>query len=296
MLMKFINIFKLLFNPVLINAYVFYENGRVKHENWGDDINYFFLREICERSIGIFDQFSLAFRFKFKNYLVIGSTIDMLCRENTEVWGAGIIDGTKPLKYKPKKVYAVRGPLTRKVLLEQGVDCPEVYGDSALLISRYYQPKVKKKYKYGFIAHVSNRDKVSNLCLDNIPIKERDDILIIDLSKYDKWTDIPDQICSCENIISSSLHGLIMAEAYEIPNVWIEFGKPLIGGHFKFHDFFLSIGRDREEPVFVKNNNIKMKQINENLKVWQAGHLDLAPLLKACPFKIKKQFTNRFSK
>ena len=220
--------------------------------------------------------------------LVIGSTIDMLCRENTEVWGAGIIDGTKPLKCTPKKVYAVRGPLTRKVLLEQGVDCPEIYGDPALLVSKYYQPEVKKKYKYGFIAHVSNLDKVEHLLLDDMPIKDREDTLIIDLSKYDKWTDIPDQICSCESIISSSLHGLIMAEAYNIPNVWIEFGKPLIGGHFKFHDFFTSIGRDREEPVFVKDNKIEMKKTNENLKEWQAGHLDLAPLLKACPFKIKK--------
>lgn len=288
MLMKILDNVKLLFNPLLINAYVFYENGKVKHENWGDDINYYFLSEICKRPIGMFNQFSLAFRFNLKNYLVIGSTIDMLCRENTEVWGAGIIDGTKPLKCKPKKVYAVRGPLTRKVLLEQGVDCPEIYGDPALLVSKYYQPEVKKKYKYGFIAHVSNLDKVEHLLLDDMPVKDREDTLIIDLSKYDKWTDIPDQICSCESIISSSLHGLIMAEAYNIPNVWIEFGKPLIGWHFKFHDFFTSIGRDREEPVFVKDNKIEMKKINENLKEWQAGHLDLVPLLKACPFKIKK--------
>ena len=286
--MKILDNVKLLFNPLLINAYVFYENGKVKHENWGDDINYYFLSEICKRPIGMFNQFSLAFRFNLKNYLVIGSTIDMLCRENTEVWGAGIIDGTKTLKCKTNKVYAVRGPLTRKVLLEQGVDCPEIYGDPALLVSKYYQPEVKQKYKYGFIAHVSNLDKVEHLLLDDMPIKDREDTLIIDLSKYDKWTDIPDQICSCESIISSSLHGLIMAEAYNIPNVWIEFGKPLIGGHFKFHDFFTSVGRDREEPVFVKDNKIEMKKINENLKEWQAGHLDLAPLLKACPFKIKK--------
>ena len=286
--MKILDNVKLLFNPLLINAYVFYENGKVKHENWGDDINYYFLSEICKRPIGMFNQFSLAFRFNLKNYLVIGSTIDMLCRENTEVWGAGIIDGTKPLKCKPKKVYAVRGPLTRKVLLEQGVDCPEIYGDPALLVSKYYQPEVKKKYKYGFIAHVSNLDKVEHFLLDDMPIKDREDTLIIDLSKYDKWTDIPDQICSCESIISSSLHGLIMAEAYNIPNVWIEFGKPLIGGHFKFHDFFTSIGRDREEPVFVKDNKIEMKKTNEILKEWQAGHFDLVPLLTACPFKIKK--------
>lgn len=285
--MNFLNNFKLLFNPVLINAFVFYDGKNVKHENWGDDINYFFLKEISKKPIEMFGRLSLAFRLNLKNYLVIGSTIDMLCRKNTEVWGAGIIDGTKPLRCKPRKVYAVRGLLTRKVLLQQGVDCPEVYGDPALLVSKYYQPKVKKIYKYGFIAHVSNLDKVRHLLLDGKPIMDREDVLIIDLSKYEKWTDIPDQICSCENIISSSLHGLIIAESYKIPNVWIEFGAPLIGGHFKFHDFFTSIGCDRKNPVFVKNNIIEMSEILECLNEWQAGYLDLMPLLKSCPFNIK---------
>jgi pyruvyltransferase len=68
-----------------------------------------------------------------KNYLVIGSTIDLLCKDNTEVWGAGIIYGEQVLKIKPKKVFAVRGPLTRKVLLDNGVDCSAVFGDLALL-------------------------------------------------------------------------------------------------------------------------------------------------------------------
>lgn len=147
MLMKFINNIKLLLNPILINACVYYEDGHVKHENWGDDINYFFLKEISKKHVEMFAQFSLSFRLNLKNYLVIGSTIDMLCRKNTEVWGAGIIDSTKPLRCKPKKVYAVRGPLTRTALLEQGIDCPKVYGDPALLVSKYYQPSVRKKYK-----------------------------------------------------------------------------------------------------------------------------------------------------
>ena len=32
---------KLFLHPVIINAFVFYQNNkRIKHENWGDDINY----------------------------------------------------------------------------------------------------------------------------------------------------------------------------------------------------------------------------------------------------------------
>ncbi len=72
-------------------------------KNWGDDINYYFLREIIKSPVVLFNRTSLAFRLKLRNYLVIGSTIDMLCTQNTEVWGAGIIDGSKPLKNKAQE-------------------------------------------------------------------------------------------------------------------------------------------------------------------------------------------------
>ena len=278
---------KLLFKPVIINAFVFYDkSGTVRHENWGDDINYYFLNTIVKRPIVIFNRCSFANRLGLKNYLCIGSVIDMLCKSSSEVWGSGIIDGDKTLRVKPKKVYAVRGPLTRQKLLSEGVECPEVYGAPALLVAKYYQPKVENKYKYGFIAHVSNLDKIKEITIDGMAIKDRSDVLIIDLSRYDKWTDIPDQICSCENIISGSLHGLIMAEAYKIPNVWVEFGTPLIGGHFKFHDFLLSIGSDRENPVSIKNKQIDSKVIDATLSSWQPGSIDLQPLIEACPFEI----------
>ena len=280
---------KLLFHPIIINAFVYYDdNKRVKHENWGDDINYYFLREILTRPIVLFNRTSLAIRLKLCNYLVIGSTIDMLCRPNTEVWGAGIIDGSKPLRVKPRKVYAVRGPLTREKLLEEGVECPEIYGDPALLTPLYYQPNKQKRYKYGIISHVSNQSSVANLRINRKRINECTEVRIINLGKYTHWHDIIDQVCECEAILSSSLHGLIIAEAYHVPNVWIEFGKPLIGGHFKFHDFFMSIHCDREKPIAIYGEGIPIDTINKELTRWIQGSIDLRPLLNACPFKLRK--------
>lgn len=287
MLNKLYNNLRLLIAPILINGFVYHQNGKVLRENWGDDINFFFLREIIKRPILIFNQCSLAFRLNLKNYLVIGSTIDMLCKKNTEIWGAGIIDEKTTLSIKPVKVHAVRGPLTRKKLLEQGVECPEVYGDPALLISKYYKPNVKKKYAIGFIPHRSNIETIKDFTADGEPLSKRNDILVIDLSNYDRWTDVIDQICSCENIISASLHGLIMAEAYKIPNLWIEFGKPLIGGHFKFHDFFLSMGRDREASYIIENNELSIKDIKVELSTWQPGNINLQLLIDSAPFPIK---------
>ena len=280
---------KLLFYPIIINAFVYFDSEkRVRHENWGDDINYYFLREILTRPIVLFNRTSLAIRLKLCNYLVIGSTIDMLCRPNTEVWGAGIIDGSKPLRVKPRKVYAVRGPLTREKLLEEGVECPEIYGDPALLTPLYYQPNKQKRYKYGIISHVSNQATVANLCLNGKRVSECTDVKIINLGQYTHWHDIIDQVCECESILSSSLHGLIIAEAYHVPNVWIEFGKPLIGGHFKFHDFFMSIHCDREKPIAIYGEGIPIDTINKELTRWIQGSIDLRPLLNACPFKLRK--------
>lgn len=287
LIIKLVDNIKLVLRPVLINGFVYYEKDKVQPENWGDDINYYFLREIIQRPILLYNRISLANRLKLKNYLVIGSTIDMLCKKNTEIWGAGIIGKNKPLRFKPRKVHAVRGPLTRKKLLEQGIECPEVYGDPALLISRYYKPKASKKYRYGFVPHRSNLERIDDFTVDGVRLPEQTDVLVIDLSKYNKWTDIIDQICSCENILSASLHGLIMAEAYGIPNLWIEFGKPLIGGHFKFHDFFLSIGRDRETSFVIQNNDLPIINIQKELESWQPGTIDLQPLIDAAPFPIK---------
>lgn len=280
---------KLLFRPVIINAFVYYDGEkRIRHENWGDDINYYFLREIIIRPLVLLNRTSLTFRLKLRNFLVIGSTIDMLCCAHTEVWGAGIIDGSKPLRVKPRKVYAVRGPLTREKLLTEGVECPEIYGDPALLTPYYYRPNKQKCYKYGIISHVSNQASLANLHLNGKYISECADVRIINLGQYTHWHDIIDQVCECEVILSSSLHGLIIAEAYHVPNVWIEFGKPLIGGHFKFHDFFLSIHRDREKPIFINGMEIPLTQIENEMANWEQGNINLKPLLQACPFKLRK--------
>lgn len=280
---------RLLRRPVVVNAFLSFDaNGDVVPANWGDDINWYFLREIVDRPVVLLNRTSLAFRFNFRSYLVVGSTIDMLCRPNTDVWGSGIIDDTKPLKILPHKVYAVRGPLTRNRLRQLGVKCPEVYGDPAMLIPLYYRPEKKPIYRYGIVAHVSNLDMVGMFTLEGRPLAEREDVLVIRLDRYTHWHDVVDQICSCEAILSSSLHGLIMAEAYGIPNVWLKFGRPLVGNpHFKFHDFFLSIGRDRPTPVAIADFCLPVQEIEASLSAWRPGHIDLTPLLEACPFALR---------
>lgn len=278
---KIVNTLRELFTRhIVVNACLFYDAGRVMPRNWGDDINYFLLKRLFKRGIVCYDYSSIAHRTNKDNYLVVGSTLTLLCNSKTIVWGAGVIDPTTELPAKPRNVLAVRGPLTRKYLLVHGIECPEVYGDPALLIPYIYNPQIDKKYKLGIIPHYSDFDS---------PILERlkkdPEVLFIKMEGYKNWTDVIDQILSCDQIASSSLHGLIISEAYKIPNLWIEIDGNLMGGHFKFHDFFLSLGKDRELPYIISKKT-SAEDLIKLTTSWESGSINLQPLIDVTPFKM----------
>lgn len=291
--MSIIQSLPLLKRPYLINSYVQYDcSGRQRCANWGDDLNGEFLSSIIYGNIYDYGASPLAYRLRLTNFLVIGSTIDLRNTYNQSIWGAGLIKESSVLQHKPQKIYAVRGPKTRKILLSQGIDCPEIYGDPALLMPYYYKPRSKKIYKWGIISHNSNEAVLSDLFLDGVKVRERKDVLIISMSHYDNWKNVPEAICSCEKILSSSLHGLIVSEAYNIPSVWIEFGKPLYGGRFKFYDFYESVNKKNAKPIIISDAKIPVDCINDILSKWKRGEINLSLLFNASPFKLIKPIYN----
>jgi pyruvyltransferase len=159
-------------------------------------------------------------------HFCVGSILQ-LANSKSIVWGSGLIQDIK-VSVKPHKIIAVRGPLTRRVLVDSGVDCPEIYGDPALLLPRFYTPSVKKRYKVGVLPHYVDYDFV----------KTQYSGLVID--PKGGVEDIIDAINSCKRVLSSSLHGLIVADAYGIETEWVEFSKNVFGNGFKFRDYFES--------------------------------------------------------
>ena len=67
---------------------------------------------------------------------------------------------------------------------------------------------------------------------------------------------------STKGVISESLHGLILADAYGVPNVWWnpngESGLVGHNGNFKFEDYFESVGQINRK--FVTH----FEQVNED--------------------------------
>ena len=203
----------------------------------------------------------------------------------TIIWGTGF--GHNNSIIKRGRFLAVRGQESARKLLELNLKVPSVLGDPALLLPLYYKPIVEKKFQVGIIPHISDFDFFYNNWSDKYKI--------INLNTRDVES-VVNQINECEYILSTSLHGIIVSHAYNVPCLWIE-KIVLERDGFKFKDYFTSVGiepycgfRNVEEllsseeriiSLFVEN--INKSHINVSLSGLQTE------LLGVCPFK-----NNRF--
>ncbi len=214
-------------------------------------------------------------------YYTIGSII-RFSKTNNAVWGAGIISKTDFIS--GGCFYAVRGYKTIDRLLELGFKVSDIVGDPALLLPITYKPNYMKKYKLGIIPHVIDFEYINKK-------NKLKDVLVINLDTG-KIEDTIDAICSCEYTMSSSLHGLIVSHAYNIPSIWFESTKKLMGDNTKFYDYFSSVKIDDyncfpedtvDLPVYkiieIIQNNEYLCKINVDLSLIQKK------LINALPFK-----------
>lgn len=250
-------------------------------ENYGDLLGRYLVEKISNKKVIFSHPKKCSTLYYWKPiYVTVGSILAHV-NKKCIVWGSGVINHNQIVK--PAKFLAVRGPETRRVLLNQGYKVPEVYGDPALLLPDYYNPKVEKKYKLGIIPHY----------VDYEFVKQRwghlKDVVIIDLMT-NSIEDTTNQIMQCKNIISSSLHGIIVSHTYQIPAVWIKFSEKLFGDNIKFKDYFKSVlitpyipfgpgllnKNENLEEFFKKGIALPDKNVINNLK---------EGLMEVCPFK-----------
>ena len=148
------------------------------------------------------------------------------------IWGSGFLtpNKIKRLKGRNLDIRAVRGPLTQVILLDNGFRCPSIYGDPAIFLPLIYSPKIKsKKYKFGVIKHLMSEHESYG-----------DDVCYINIMTKD-YKNFVDNLMQVECVISSSLHGIIIAESYGIPAVLLRPSHDL----FKYYDWYYSTLRCR---------------------------------------------------
>lgn len=236
--------------------------------NWGDAINPILAEMISGRKVYLADDPGL-FRF-----LAIGSVLH-LADSNTEVWGSGFIRPDSCVLEPPRVIHAVRGPLTRDLLLRAGVPCPEVFGDPALLLPRYWNPSPNSRIRIGLIPHMVDA---------RLPVvrhlASQDGVKLIDIQG--DLLEFVREVKSCDVVLSSSLHGLICADAYGIPNRWIMLSDGLVGGAFKFNDYYSGIGQSPRPPLVPDLGSDVTHLAAEATR--NEIRVDLDALQDACPF------------
>lgn len=156
------------------------------------------------------------------------------------IWGTGLLRQIKNNFLKNVVFTSVRGPVTASILGLKGMK----YGDPGLLASMVYGESPYKEDRIGIVPHWTQIDTPE---LKSILIRESA-LKLIDVRKP------PETVChdisSCRHIVSSSLHGLIVADSYGISNTWL---NPVSQGHLKYHDYACSIGRKLVSPVSLSD-------------------------------------------
>ncbi|HEB9335475.1 TPA: polysaccharide pyruvyl transferase family protein [Campylobacter coli] len=233
----------------------------------------------------VLDDFLYGKIFKTRDYY------DLYNKQPIKIWGSGFIaDKNQFIRrrlalpevyFRRFEAFAVRGVYSKERLEYIGKKKLNniVLADPGILTSFLIDKIPDKKYKYGIIPHhIELEMDIWNKFKDNNDIK----IIRVDIDPLETIMNI----LECENIFSSALHGLIAADAFGIPNCRIVASNKLIGGDYKFNDYYSSYGivnHDREifniefKPYDLRN---KYNVSNDLVKEKQQQ------LIQCFPFKI----------
>lgn len=147
---------------------------------------------------------------------------------NLTIWGSGFVttlDGKSAgERIRSTRVVAVRGQLTKQILMDGGYAAEgAVLGDPGLLYPMLLDAMPEKRYELGVIPHYT--DQV---------LKRKTEGHVIAVLDEDPFKTL-EEIAACHRVVSSSLHGLVVAHALGIPAAYAK-----VEGidDFKFRDYF----------------------------------------------------------
>lgn len=225
---------------------LFWSGGRENVLNYGDILSPVLVEMLSRRKV-VYASPQAA------DLCAIGSILQRVCKglwsrplygrlDRLLVWGSGAMRSAPPIHNRLLDIRAVRGPLSRDLAGLSG-DIP--LGDPGLLAPLLIDgAKIEPKHAFGIVPHVSDfSDPQVAVLAGRLP-----HAAVIDLANPDV-AGVTKQIASCEVILSSSLHGLIVADALQIPNVRLKFADRIRGGDWKFDDHALSVAKPVAPPM-----------------------------------------------
>lgn len=221
-------------------------------------------------------------------FLCIGSILDHCNYNNVLIWGSGIISNNS--RVPNGRYLAVRGFKSQERVNTVGLACSDIVGDPAILLPIIYKSSYTKKYKVGIIPHVTHYGTIKSLF--TVP-----GVVVIDLStEIEKIIDVINQ---CELTISTSLHGIIISQAYNVRSVWAKlYNFRLSGDDVKYADYFSSVNIDLYEPIDIDSlRGFTVEELTKKVLTEYSDYLlptkrriaDVQnDLLKTFPFPLKE--------
>jgi hypothetical protein len=153
-----------------------------------------------------------------------------------------------PLDVSPtipaNQVFCVRGKETFLYLKNIGIPLRDIpLGDPGFLAPNAFKMEnvARNIYPVGLIPHYADARHDSIISLSRQP-----GVKVLDV--HSDPLVFLSELVQCSVIISSSLHGLIFAEAYRIPNLWIRVSDVVFRTGFKFRDWNSTLRRPQVRP------------------------------------------------
>lgn len=194
------------------------------------------------------------------------------------VWGSGFIKQGGDVENDSLIFKAVRGYNSKSRL-------PQRYGsiaigDPGLLSSLVYKKSDKRSGKIGIIPHYVD---VGNVLLEDAKLQP-DKYKII--SVKDSPRSVVSSITECDIILSSSLHGLIVADSFNIPNIHMPLSDLLTGGRYKFLDYYSSTSREYKflDPIYMYDDMKLRRVIDEFVAIDNLSDIQ-GRLIKSFPYR-----------
>jgi pyruvyltransferase len=199
---------------------------------------------------------------EYAELVMAGSVMDKLPNDwEGVIAGAGKLHEKTERTFPNAKILAVRGPLSAK-----GLKGNFALADIGLLADELVA-RGEKKYNLGLVPHWTDTT------LEHDPRFTKFNPKIIRVA--DDPLDVIKEIGECKKIVSSSLHGIILADAFEIPRR-IEIAPRMLshahqeGGMFKWLDYSASLKMPLEIGLTqVADRNIIMEKEYELFDVME---------------------------
>ena len=178
-------------------------------------------------------------------WLVSGSILSM-AQDHDTLFGVGSFERLDWMRApQDLRILLVRGPRTAAHL---GITC-EIYGDCGLLMPLVYRPAQQEiQYELGIVPHYKSLEQTpvppgARLISPGLPPRQFIEALL-----------------TCRRVASSSLHGIILAEAYGVPATRMQYCVSPRDFDFKHADYYEGTGRSLPRLACLKRSPVRPRR------------------------------------